>query len=62
MHFFDIIIMEGIYEKIVNDIVEILKKLANKIVLDEYLEEISRFDYNILTKKDKKEIFKSEKR
>lgn len=49
-------------EKIVNDIVEILKKLANKIVVDEYLEEISRFDYNILTKKDKKEIFKSEKR
>ena len=42
-------------EKIINDIVEILKKLANKIVFDEYLEEISRFDYNILTKKDKKE-------
>ena len=41
-------------EKIINDIVEILKKLANKIVVDEYLEEISRFDYNILTKKDKK--------
>lgn len=49
-------------KKIVNDIVEILKKLANKIVLDEYLEEISRFDYNILTKKDKKEILKAEKR
>ena len=49
-------------ERIVNGIVEILKKLANKIVFDEYLEEISRFDYNILTKKDKKEILKVEKR
>lgn len=49
-------------EKIVNDIVEILKKLANKIVFDEYLEEILRFDYNILTKKDKKGILKAEKR
>ena len=36
-------------ERIVNDIVEILKKLANKIVFDEYLE-------------DKKEILKAEKR
>ena len=42
-------------EKIINDIVETLKKLANKIVLDEYLD-------NILTKKDKKEILKAEKR
>lgn len=49
-------------EKIINDIVETLKKLANKIVFDGYLEEISRFDYNILTKKDKKEILKAEKR
>ena len=38
------------------------KSFANKIVFDEYLEEISRFDYNILTKKDKKEILKAEKR
>ena len=49
-------------EKIINYIVQTLKKLENKIVFDEYLEEISRFDYNILTKKDKKEILKAEKR
>ena len=57
MHFFDIIIMEGIYGK--NNK---WYSRNNKIVFDEYLEEISRFDYNILTKKDKKEILKAEKR
>lgn len=47
-------------EQTVINIVEILKELADRIVLDEYLEEVSRFDYNILTKKDKKAIIKAE--